>query len=51
MRWLVNWVQALADLFDPERVTRRRIHENRSAGAKRGWEKRKAKPEVPHDIQ
>jgi hypothetical protein len=30
---------------------RRQIHANRSAGAKKGWAKRKAKPEVPHDVQ
>jgi hypothetical protein len=51
MRRLLVWLNALAELLDPERRLRRETHERRSAGAKKGWAKRKAKPEVPHDVQ
>jgi hypothetical protein len=48
--------QFFADVWlcisDPMTFAHRlRVHANRSAGAKRGWVKRKARPEVPHDIQ
>jgi hypothetical protein len=29
----------------------REVREHRSAGAKKGWAKRKARVDVPHDIQ
>lgn len=42
---------ALLNFFGIRTARQRAITANRSAGAKMGWAKRKAKPEVPHDIQ
>jgi hypothetical protein len=42
---------AILHFFRSLSPRRRQIHANRSEGAKRGWAKRKAKIDVPHDIQ
>jgi hypothetical protein len=42
---------AILNFFGFRTTHQREVREHRSAGAKKGWAKRKAKPEVPHDVQ
>jgi hypothetical protein len=42
---------AILNFFGFRTAHQREVREHRSAGAKKGWAKRKARVDVPHDIQ